>query len=362
MKFKGILTALAIVTFIGCDKTKTDSSSTSVEEEAPTFDVTFKNANSTFKMGEMIELSLTMKEASAKPDSAVFYYDDSLLFVSKEPLKPIVLSPNKKECGSHFIHTDVFIGGKKTSQYNQVNFLSAEDPTPYVVRVLNTYPHDKTSYTQGLEFDGDDLIESSGQYEESAIRITNPKTAIPKIKVPLQPNIFAEGATRVGDEIFQLSWKEMTCFVYDRKTLQKKREFRYPISIEGWGLAFDGKYLIMTDGSNKLYYLDPKNPTAVVKTVQVCDAAGPVNSLNELEYINGALYANIYQTDNIIRINPNTGEVLGVLHCENLLTDDEAKEVDVLNGIAYNPKSKTLFITGKYWPKMFEVELAKGIR
>jgi glutamine cyclotransferase len=175
----------------------------------------------------------------------------------------------------------------------------------------------------------------------------------------LAPELFGEGITLYQGKIYQLTWRNGICFVYERDSFRNITEFSY--AGEGWGLTHDGKHLIMSDGSDTLTFRDP-DTFAVVKRLQVKAAGAPVRNLNELEYVEGEIYANVWQTDLIARISPRTGEVVGWIDLSGLLSEREAREADVLNGIAYDPKEKRLFVTGKLWPKLFEIELvpAKG--
>ena len=173
-------------------------------------------------------------------------------------------------------------------------------------------------------------------------------------EISLAKEYFGEGIAVVNNKIVQLTWQSNIGFVYDKNTFVKQREFSYPT--EGWGLAFDGKNLIMSDGSENLTYLDTGNYT-IVKRVQVYDNHGPITRLNELEYVNGMIFANVYTTDFIVQINPSNGKVIKRWTLPSLLNDSERTDrTDVLNGIAYNAKSKHFYITGNYWPKMFEIK------
>jgi glutamine cyclotransferase len=232
-----------------------------------------------------------------------------------------------------------------------------EVPT-YTYKVKNSWPHDRRAYTQGLIFLDGMLWESTGQYGASSLRKVELKTGkvIKQISVP--GKYFAEGMTVFHNKVFQLTWQEHKGFIYDPATFQKQGEFSY--TGEGWGLTHDNESLIMSDGTDQIRFLDPST-LQTTRTINVTDRGAPVDQLNELEYIDGEIYANIYQTDRIARIEPTTGRVLGWIDLTGLLAaKDRTGEEDVLNGIAYDETGKRLFVTGKMWPKLFEIEIVKN--
>jgi glutamine cyclotransferase len=223
------------------------------------------------------------------------------------------------------------------------------------VRVVSTRPHDTASYTQGLVWDHGTLYESAGLYAESTLRQVDPATGAVKRQVKIPDKYFAEGLALVGDRLVQLTWQEGTAFVYRASDFGKIRELSY--QGEGWGLCHDGKRLVMSDGSDRLTFRDPEtfNPLG---SVQVKLGGAPVDQLNELECVDGAVYANVYMTQDILRIDPATGDVTAVIDASGLLAPaDYQAGAEVLNGIAWMPETKTFLITGKRWPLMFEVEL-----
>jgi len=228
-------------------------------------------------------------------------------------------------------------------------------PIPlYTYRVVRTYPHDPRAFTQGLVYYNGYLYEGTGLEGQSSLRKVELRTGrVLQIKT-LAPELFGEGITLWQNKIYQLTWRNGICLVHDRDSFHAITEFRYPG--EGWGLTHDGKHLIMSDGSDTLTFRDP-DTFAVVKRLQVKAEGAPVRNLNELEYVEGEIYANVWQTDMIARISPTTGEVVGWIDLSGLLSESEAHNADVLNGIAYDPKEKRLFVTGKLWPQLFEIEL-----
>ncbi|MEM6457086.1 MAG: glutaminyl-peptide cyclotransferase [Acidobacteriota bacterium] len=220
------------------------------------------------------------------------------------------------------------------------------------VRVLERHPHDPDAFTQGLVWHEDRLYESVGRYGRSGLRRVDPTTGRVEQHVPLEASLFGEGLARVGDRLIQLTWKAGLGAVYDLATLTPVDWVSY--DGEGWGLAYDGSDLWMSNGSPRLLRRDPE--TFAVRDVRVVTLAGePLPGLNELEFARDALYANVWTRDEIVRIDPATGRVTAVIDASGLLTPRERRRVDVLNGIAYDPRGETFWITGKLWPAMFHV-------
>ena len=225
----------------------------------------------------------------------------------------------------------------------------------YGYEVVNVYPHDPAAFTQGLLFDAGMLYESTGLYGASSIRQVDLASGNVLTMTTLPAEFFGEGITIVGNRLIQLTWREQTGFIYDKKSFVREQAFSYPT--EGWGITFDGERLIMSDGTARLYFWDPATLTEI-GTIDVYDEKGPVVRLNELEYIQGEIFANIWQTDTIARIDPATGAVVGWIDLSGLLpAADRTASTDVLNGIAYLAEGNRLFVTGKNWPKLFEIRL-----
>ena len=224
----------------------------------------------------------------------------------------------------------------------------------YRLEVVAEYPHDVSSYTQGLFFMGGDMYESTGQYGSSTFRKVDLKTGKTLAKSSFNKEYFVEGSTVLGDNIYILTWQEHVAFVYDAKTLKYKKAYKYPR--EGWGLTTDGTNLIASDGSSSLYFMD--QDLKLIRKVQVTVDSTPLRLLNELEYIDGKIWANVYLYDEIVIINPSSGKVEAVVDCRGLLPKElYTDDTDVLNGIAYNPKDGKIYLTGKNWPKLYEVKL-----
>ncbi|MDW8106574.1 MAG: glutaminyl-peptide cyclotransferase [Armatimonadota bacterium] len=230
----------------------------------------------------------------------------------------------------------------------------AETPIPtYRYRIVNTFPHDKRAFTQGLVFHNGYLYEGTGLRGESSLRKVELRTGRVLRLHRLAPEFFGEGITIFNNKIYQLTWQDGICFVYDLETFRQITQFRY--YGEGWGLTHDGKHLIMSDGSDTITFRDPET-FAEVRKIQVRAQGKPVEFLNELEYIEGEIWANIWYSDMIARIDPQTGVVKAWVDLESLPVPNRTSE-DVLNGIAYDPQNKRIFVTGKRWEKLFEIEL-----
>jgi glutamine cyclotransferase len=222
-------------------------------------------------------------------------------------------------------------------------------------RVVNTYPHDRNAFTQGLIFIDGHLYESTGEDGHSSLRMVDLETGRVLQNAPLERKYFAEGLTSWGSTLVQLTWMSHIGFVYDRFSFRLLRTFNY--DYEGWGLTQDGKNLIESDGSTTLRFLDPVT-FREVRRIEVADHGHPVQELNELEYIHGEIYANVWHTDRIARISPATGHVLGWIDLSGLLPADQHPGPEaVLNGIAYDAEHDRLFVTGKLWPLLFEIKV-----
>lgn len=224
-------------------------------------------------------------------------------------------------------------------------------------RVVREFPHDPQAFTQGLFFHDGVLYESTGLRGESTLRRVALDTGEVLAERRLLPALFGEGAALVGDRIVQLTWKAGLGFVYDLASFRLLREFRYPG--EGWGLTFDGERLVMSDGSDSLRFLDPETLREVRRLPVLADGA-PVRNLNELEWIEGEIWANLWTEDRIARIRPDTGEVTAFVDLSGILPPaSRLPESDVLNGIAWDPEGRRIFVTGKKWPTLFEIELVE---
>lgn len=240
-----------------------------------------------------------------------------------------------------------------------------EPPFTLSYKVVAKYPHDPTAFTQGFVYKDGLLYESTGLWEKSSVRITNLTSGeiLLMRKLPEEyvgtvfSNLFGEGLALLNKELFQLTWKNGICFVYDAEDLSLKRLYRYPR--EGWGLTYDGYYLIRSDGSNTIYFHYPHDFT-ISHTIKVFDNGNAIKNLNELEFIEGYICANVWRTNYIVVIDPTMGNVVGKIILEGLFNQQNNAQADVLNGIAYIPERKTLLVTGKLWDTVFEIALVRA--
>ncbi|MGB1169042.1 MAG: glutaminyl-peptide cyclotransferase [Flavobacteriaceae bacterium] len=266
--------------------------------------------------------------------------------------------------GKLIVSAMVAYGDQKSKRVNtSIEILSNIPFTSYDFKIINTYPHDSNAYTQGLEFYNGFLYETTGQYGESSLRKVELKTGKVIKKIDLNKRYFGEGMTIFNDELFFLTWKANKGFIYNLETLELKNEFSYNKSKEGWGLTHSQTELIKSDGTSKIWFLDP-NTQQEKRYIEAYTDKQSLNRLNELEFINGKIYANYWQKPLIAIINPNNGVVEGIINLTRLVKEMEKsqkllKEDDVLNGIAFDKKNNRMFVTGKNWGKLFEIELIK---
>ena len=292
---------------------------------------------------------------------SIAYFVDTKYIASRTDTQGVRYAIGTLPFGSRLLTAKIYSGADSSEVTSNMQLLPAKVPVEYSYKVINTYPHDTTSYTEGLEFHEGILYESDGGYADlggSSLRKVDLKTGKILAKVDIDEKYFAEGITIVGDKIVQLTYQEGVGFIYDKKSLNKIAEFPYTAGREGWGLAFNGTYILNTDGTNNIYFLN-KDTYQKVSTLEVYDNKGPVNNLNELELVDGKIYANIYLKNNIAIIDPKTGAVEAYINLAGILPaeDHVAGITDVLNGIAWDTKGKRLFVTGKKWNKLFEIKI-----
>ena len=284
-----------------------------------------------------------------KIDSTQFELDNNKVS-NKIVLKNISL-------GEKIIKAKVFCNNKKEVLIKKIVVLSSIKPKIYNYEILNIYQHDINSYTQGLEFHKGVLYESTGQYGESKLRALDYKNNKILKNINLSPSYFGEGLTVLNEKIYQLTWKEGRGLIYDVNTLEQLDSFNYGQSKEGWGLCNDGRQLYKTDGSENIWILNAET-LEEEGFVQAYTNKGRLTNLNELEWVEGKIYANRYQKNGVAIINPINGAIDAVLDFKDLKNKvTNHPGLDVLNGMAYNPDTKTLFVTGKRWDKLFEVRI-----
>jgi len=315
-----------------------------------------------FTVGDAVIVLVDKVADTVQPiDSVEFFVGGSKVHAClKEPFRFEINTSNFR-VGSLSLRAVTWLADSLREFHNlQVNLCSDIIPENLPYQIKNIYPHDTKAYTQGLVFADGYLYEGTGQYNESSLRKIEIKTGEPVRLTMLAGEIFGEGITIFNERIFQLTYKSQVGFVYEKESFKRIQKVYYQ-NKEGWGLTHDGTHLIMSDGSHRIYYMDPEFFTEI-RQLEVYDNKGPVTRLNELEYIEGKIFANIYGKDEIVIIDPETGKIKGKLNMKGILDEaDRHSRIDVFNGIAWDPGQRILYVTGKYWPSLFEVSVGGPI-
>jgi glutamine cyclotransferase len=315
-----------------------------------------------YQSEESIDLAL-LNPNNLSVDSVVYFVNDTKIGTRKG-LDKLSFNFKDQKLGYQNLKAIVYYDGELIEATDRVELVSNVEPKLLQYTIVNTYPHDIQAYTQGLEFYRDTLYEGTGNGSGptgnkgiSSLRKTNYKTGEVLKKIELAEQYFGEGITIINNKVYQLTWLNNEGYVYNADTFKKEKTFPYYKKMEGWGLTTDGKFLYMTDSSETIHILNPATFTEI-GSINVYSLANKVKAVNELEWIEGKIYGNVYQKDAIAVINPQTGAVEGILNLADLKTKiTQLPDTDVLNGIAYNPKTKTIFVTGKNWDKMFELKI-----
>lgn len=310
--------------------------------------------------GQEVPVKFTVPEGLVKVE---LLYNDSVFETWNNPkaqTRTVAMQTNYYGVGAFpMVLRSTFQDGTSLENSILVRVASDIDPELVFVKVLKEYPHNKENYTQGFEFDGNQLYEGTGDPGQQGKTLVGPISLetgkFIEPKNGLDATYFGEGITILGDLLYQLTWQNGKCFIYDKKTMVLKGEYSYVG--QGWGLCNDGKVIMMSDGSERITFRDPKSFQAI-RSIEVYDKEGPRTYLNELEYIDGKIYANVYTTGTVLVIEPTTGRVLQEIDANELVVRGK-NGGDVLNGIAYNKLTKKLYMTGKYWTKTFEVSIGK---
>jgi glutamine cyclotransferase len=327
------------------------------KEDNSLFSFETASTNKQYVPEESINLSLS-NSSSKEVDSIVFYINDVKIGTTKG-LGKLSFAFKDQKLGNQNLKAIVYFEGELAEINEQVELVSSVSPQLLKYTIVNTYPHDVQAYTQGLEFYRDTLYESTGQKGASFLRKYDYKTGKVFKQTDLEAIYFGEGITIINNKIFQLTWQEKTGFVYNVNTFKLQKSFKYDKDIEGWGLTNDGEYIYQSDGSEKIWKMDP-NTLKMISYINAYSLSTKVSAVNELEWIDGKIYGNVYQKDAIAVINPKNGAVEAILNLADLKTKiKQTENTDVLNGIAYNPKTKTLFVTGKNWDTLFEIKIIK---
>ncbi|WP_338410379.1 glutaminyl-peptide cyclotransferase [uncultured Flavobacterium sp.] len=309
-----------------------------------------------YNPSESIDLSLKNSE-NKTIDSVVYYLNNKNIGKSIQNQK-LNYSLENQKLGFAKIKALIFYEGNTTETETNFTLYATEAPQLINYKIINIYPHNPNSYTQGYEFYNGILLEGSGQYGKSTLRKTNFKTGEDYKKIDLKSTTFGEGITVLNDKIYQLTYKENEAYVYDAATLKKEKTLKYFKNMQGWGLTNDGTNLYMSDGTEKIYILNPTT-FEMIDYINVYTNANKIESINELEWIDGKIWANIYEKDRIIKINPKTGAIENIINFVDLKSKvtKPLQQDEVLNGIAYNSATKTILVTGKNWDKSFEISI-----
>jgi glutamine cyclotransferase len=354
-KIKLLIAAVAILAF-GCHHNQQENPITISPE-----------AGTTYKTGDMVAVKVHYS-SDTKPDSIVYLVDSVKVGLLKDS-SALSLKTDSMALGPRLITARVYTGGKNQEISTNIALMPAKAPEEYTFKVIKTFPHDTSCYTEGLVYHDGFIYESGGGYlippspdmpadGQSSLRKVDLTTGKVLQKTLVDPKSFGEGISIVGDKIIQLTWTQKIGYIYDKNTLKLLSTFPNNIGVEGWGMCFDGNKLYMDDSTNRIWFID-KNSWRATGYIDVYDNKGAVDSINELEYIDGKIYANIYQTNYIIAIDPKTGAVLERIDMSSLYPEPRTPPAEVLNGIAYDEKGKRIFVTGKKWQHLYQVEFVK---
>ncbi|MBC7607100.1 MAG: glutaminyl-peptide cyclotransferase [Burkholderiales bacterium] len=318
----------------------------------------FDSANFKDQYQPSESISLAILNGQNKNIDSIIYYVNDQKIGSKKGTEKMSFDFKGKKLGYQNLKALVYFEGENVETTARVEVVSDVEPKLLKYKIVNTFPHDTTSYTEGLEFYRDTLFESGGQYNRSKLFKTDYKTGKVYKNINLEGKFFGEGITILNNRIFQLTWKENTGFIYNANTWKVEKTFSFDKNIEGWGMTNDGKNLYQSDGTEKIWTMNP-DTQKMTDYINVYTSSSKIKSINELEWINGKIYCNIYEKDAIAVVNPDSGAVEGVLDLSGLRKFEKYVKAEVLNGIAYNPRTKTIFVTGKYWSKLFEITISE---
>ena len=352
MRILRILAISAIMlNLTSCDK----------KEESANLLFGLKVSQETSRLHSGTPLSVQIENKKGRTIDSVVYHGFNKSFSSTQANGSYEIPTNNEKLGQHILRAEIYSGGKSYTIQNSIVLLADEAPKIYTYEILEEYPHDIKSYTQGLEFhEGDILYESTGQYGQSSLRKVDLTSGEVLKKIDLENKYFGEGLTIFDNKIYQLTWRENVGFVYDLDTMDKIDTFYFQNSKEGWGICNDGEYLYKSDGTDRIWRLDPET-LEELDYIQVYTNTGRVREINELEWIEGRIFSNVYTRNAISIINPKTGKLEGVIDLSPLIKEvKNHRELDVLNGIAYRGEKDIIYVTGKNWNKLFKIKITEN--
>jgi glutamine cyclotransferase len=358
---KYVLPLYVILSFNSCKETNSNNTYSARSDGGPKKGyiaaIKTPGANEVFMCGDTVKIILSVRKKNTIIDSVYYFINNSLITTKTTGAEIVHWNSKNAKVGQNTVKTIIYYNDTLKESHS-VSFVLLSDiiPVTYNYKIVNKYPHDESAYTQGLAYDDGYLYEGTGKQGQSSLRKVDIKSGVPVKKLDLDQHIFGEGIVIINDHIYQITYKTQVGFIYDKETLDLIRKFDYQIR-EGWGLTTDGKKIFMSDGSSNIYIIDREYFTQTDQ-IEVFDNKGIVSNLNELEYINGKIFANIYGETRIVIIDPCTGKVTGQLDLKQLMPPGSRDNLDkVLNGIAYNSDNNHLYITGKNWPVLYEIEI-----
>lgn len=339
MKKFFLASALALLILSSCNKDKDILNSLN--------DYNLSQQNKGYNFGDKLDI----------PQDVLDYAEAITISFGDKESSNLIIDPKFFTLGENDITYNIKTKGGETLQQDAtINVFAKAKARAMMYEVVNQYPHDAKNFVQGFQLDGNTVYESDGQHGQSRILKYNLGSTTPLMSTAQPEEIFSEGSTIVGDKVYQLTWQNKKGFVYDKNTLQLIKEFPYDNVLgEGWGLTYDAKELILSDGTKNLYFINPENPSKVLRTIAVASDKEGYDQLNELEYHNGSIYANVWHKPIILQINPANGEVTGILDLTNIVKQSSTGGEDVLNGIAF--KGENMVITGKNWSRIYEISI-----
>ena len=340
------------ITLISCNNVKERKGSPRIKSSI------LINSPSSFEIfndDDIIKIKLSKNDGSTKTieNSILIFDQDTIKFLNKIEVK----TKGRFDYGQNLLKFKITYSDNSTENYSRSILIYPKDePKELEYKIIKILPHDTKSYTQGLLIDNQTFIESSGQYDKSYIRRYSLDGSKIEKEVKIHPDLFAEGIAIFNNKLFMLTWKSKKALVFDKKSFELIDSLNY--DSEGWGLTRIADQLVMSDGTEKLNFLDPFT-FEINKSINIYDDKGKVDLLNELEYINGKIFSNLYGDDKIAVIDPMTGRVENYINLEKIMNKRNYNNIDVMNGIAYNAKNKSIYITGKWWPSIYEIKLSE---